>query len=299
MSTDAPDITLDLVGDSALVTGGGQGVGYDIARHLMAAGANVLVFEIDADRGAEAARRLSEEQPGRRALAFAGDVANELDVRHAFDAATEAFGTPRILVNNALYNLLCPIVNLAVEEWQRVLDVIATGTFITTREFGRRFMELNLTGGAIVNISTLNYSAPTRGQAPYCSSKAALSQFTKVAALEYASLGVRVNAIAPGLVDTPLARRFFGDQPEIGQAFVDLMPLGRIGSTADQAKVAVFLASQAAAWITGVTLNVDGGMHLRGVPDSWEVMKGPLGMDDPTPADWLSPATREDERPSP
>jgi NAD(P)-dependent dehydrogenase (short-subunit alcohol dehydrogenase family) len=255
----------------------------------MAAGADVLVLEIDKDLAEQAADSLTREQPGRRAVAFAGDVSNEADVHAAFDVAVEEFGPPEILVNNALYNLLSPIVRLPVEEWQRVFDVVARGTFIGTREFGRRAMEHGLSGGAIVNISTLNYSVATTGLSAYCSSKAAVSQFTKAAALEYAPLGIRVNAIAPGLIDTPLARRFLGDQPEVEQAFIDMCPLDRIGTTADMARVVVFLASQPAAWITGVTLNVDGGMHMMGVPDNWAIMKGPLGMDDPTPAEWLGP----------
>jgi NAD(P)-dependent dehydrogenase (short-subunit alcohol dehydrogenase family) len=255
----------------------------------MAAGADVLVLEIDKDLAEDAAASLTREQPGR-AVAFAGDVSSEDDVRSAFDVAVEELGPPQILVNNALYNLLSPIVGLPVEEWQRVFDVIARGTFIGTREFGRRAMEHGLTGGAIVNISTLNYSVATTGLAAYCSSKAAVSQFTKATALEYAPLGIRVNAIAPGLIDTPLARRFLGGQPEVEQAFIDLCPLGRTGTTADMARIVVFLASQMAGWITGVTLNVDGGMHLMGVPDNWAIMKGPLGMEDPTPTDWLGPA---------
>lgn len=210
----------------------------------MAAGANVLVLEIDKDLAADAATSLTGDQPGRRAIAFAGDVSNEDDVRSAFDAAVEEFGPPQILVNNALYNLLSPIVGLPVAEWQRVFDVIARGTFIGTREFGRRAMEHRLTGGAIVNISTLNYSVATTGLAAYCSSKAAVSQFTKAAALEYAPRGIRVNAIAPGLIDTPLARRFLGDQPGVEQAFIDLCPLDRIGTTGDMARIVVFLASQ-------------------------------------------------------
>jgi len=288
MPDDSPATSTELIGTPAVVTGAAQGLGYDIARHLMAAGADVLVLDIDGDRAQEAARALADEQPGRRALAFAADVADERGMRAAFDLATEALGTPRILVNNALYNLLSPIVTLPVDEWQRVYDVIARGTFIGTRELGRRFMEHGLSGGAIVNISTLNHSVATTGLSAYCSSKAAVSQFTKAAALEYAAFGVRVNAIAPGLLDTPLARRFLGEQPEVAQAFIDKAPLDRIGQTRDIAKVAVFLASDAAGWITGVTLNVDGGMHLNGVPDNWAVMKGPLGMHDPTPADWLT-----------
>ncbi len=287
-----PSTALELVGTSAVVTGAAQGLGYDIARHLMAAGADVLIFDIDGDAAQVAATALAEEQPARRALAFAGDVADEDDMRAAFDTAADAFGMPRILVNNALYNVLSPIVGLPVDEWQRVFDVIARGTFVGTREFGRRCMEGGLTGGAIVNISTLNFSVPTRGLAAYCSSKAALSMFTQVAALEYAPMGVRVNAIAPGLIDTPLAKRFLGENPDALRAFVERCPMDRTGQTSDMAKVVVFLASEAAGWITGVTLNVDGGMHLKGVPDNWDVMRGPLGMDEPTPADWLQDAAR-------
>lgn len=261
----------------------------------MAAGADVLVFELDGGRAEEAARSLTREHPQRRALAFAGDVSKEDEMRAGFDVAVEEFGPPQILVNNAVHNLLSPIVRLPVDEWQRVFDVIARGTFIGTREFGRRAMEHSPSGGSIVNISTLNYSVATTGLAAYCASKAAVSQFTKAAALEYAPLGIRVNAIAPGLIDTPLARRFLGEQPDVEQAFVDLCPLDRIGTTEDMARVVVFLASHAASWITGVTLSVDGGMHLRGVPDNWALMKGPLGMDDPTPAEWLEPAALDRE----
>jgi 3-oxoacyl-[acyl-carrier protein] reductase len=171
-----------------------------------------------------------------------------------------------------------------------VLGVIATGTFIGTREFGRHFMEHGLEGGAIVNISTLNHTAPASMLAAYCSAKAAVSQFTNVAALEYASMGVRVNAIAPGLVNTELAAAFLGESPEVPAAFVRNTPLARVGEPEDQARVAVFLASTASAWMTGVTLLVDGGLHLLGVPDNWELFKGPLGRTEPTPADWIADA---------
>ena len=160
-------VNLELAGSPAIVTGAGQGLGYDVARHLMVAGADVLVFELDGDRAEDAARSLNDEQTGSRAVAFAGDVSDEIDVRAAFDAAVDELGVPRILVNNALYNLLSPILSLPVEEWQRVYDVIARGTFLGTREFGRRAIAHQLSGGAIVNISTLNYSVATTGLAAY------------------------------------------------------------------------------------------------------------------------------------
>ena len=280
-------VEVELVGTSAIVTGSGQGIGYAIASHLMAAGADVLVYEIDPARARAAAERLSAEHPSGRALPFAGDVTDEAAMRAAFELASESFGPPRILVNNALYQYPDLIVRLPVREWERVLGVIATGTFIGTREFGRHFMEHGLEGGAIINISTLNYTAPASMLAAYCTAKAAVSQFTKVAALEYASMGIRVNAIAPGLVNTELAAGFLGESPEVPAAFVRNTPLARVGEPADQARVAVFLASSASAWMTGLTLVVDGGLHLLGVPDNWELFKGPLGKTEPTPADWL------------
>jgi 3-oxoacyl-[acyl-carrier protein] reductase len=285
-------IEFELVGTAAIVTGAGQGIGFDIASHLMAAGADVLVYEIEPERAQAAARILCDRHPGRRAVAFAGDVSDEATMRAAFDLAIDSLGPPRILVNNALYQHADVIVRMPVDEWERVFRVIATGTFLGTRQFGRCFMEHGLEGGAVVNVSTLNYAVPASGLAPYCSAKAAVSQFTQVAALEYAPMGIRVNAIAPGLVNTELAAGFFGSSPEVPEAYIRNTPLGRIGSTADQARAAVFLASEAAQWITGVTLVVDGGLHLLGVPDNWPLFKGPLGKEDPAPSDWLEPQPR-------
>jgi 3-oxoacyl-[acyl-carrier protein] reductase len=279
-------VTYVLVGKSAIVTGAARGIGFDIARHLMRAGADVLVYDIDGENAERAAQELSDEHADRRALPFAGDVADEDAMREAFDVATAEFGTPRILVNNAGINDLRPLVRLSVDEWRRLYDVIALGTFIGTREFARRFMEHGLTGGAVISTSSLNFVTATAGFAHYISAKAAVSQFTKAAAIELAPLGIRVNAIAPGLTRTPLAGMFFAERPEVPQAFVELTPLGRIGETSDMAKVAAFLASDGAAWITGTTIHVDGGAHTIGVPDNWELMAGPLGLEEPTPDEW-------------
>jgi NAD(P)-dependent dehydrogenase (short-subunit alcohol dehydrogenase family) len=280
-------LKFELVGSPAIVTGGGRGIGYEIARHLIAAGADVLIFEIDGERADQAARTLTEESGERRAVPFVGDVAEEQAHRDAFDLAKAELGaTPRILVNNAPHNELRPIVRLGAEEWRRIFDVMATGAFLGSREFGRRYMEEELSGGAIINLSTLNYLITSQGMAAYCAAKAAISNFTKTAALEYAPMGIRVNAICPGLTRTPLAERFFGGSPEVPEAYVQRTPMGRVGLPEDQAKVAVFLASDAAGWITGLSVHVDGGAHLVGVPDAWAIMKEPLGLEDPTPAEW-------------
>ena len=290
-----PKTSFELVGSPAVVTGGAQGIGFEIGRQLLDHGADLMIFDINGE-GAEAARaELSAAFPQRTVLTYEGDVAEEADWRACFDLAKAELGVPRILVNNALHNELRPIVSYTVEEWERIFAVISRGTFLGCREIGRRFMEDGLDGpAAVVNISTLNYTNATPGLAAYSAAKASVSQFTKAAAMEFAPLGIRVNAIAPGLVRTPLAERFFGDSPEVPEAFVARTPMGRVGMPIDEARAAVFLAGEASGWITGITLNVDGGMHTDGVPDNWELMKGPLGLSDPEPWAWLSGL---DERP--
>lgn len=288
MSGERPRTSFELVGSPAVVTGGAQGIGFEIGRQLLDHGADLVIFDVDGEGGEAARASLAAEFPQRTVLAHEGDVAEETDWRACFDLAKAELGVPRILVNNALHNELRPIVRYTVEEWERIFAVISRGTFLGCREIGRRYIEDGLEGpAAVVNISTLNYSIATRGLAAYCAAKASVSQFTKAAALEFAPLGIRVNAIAPGLVRTPLAERFFGDSPEVPQAFVERTPMRRVGMPIDEARAAVFLAGEAAGWITGVTLNVDGGMHADGVPDNWDLMKGPLGLSDPDPAEWL------------
>jgi len=288
VSEDYPKTSFELVGSPAVVTGAAQGIGFEIGRQLLDHGADLVIFDINGE-GAEAARaELAATFPARTVLVHVGDVAEEADWRACFDLAKAELGVPRILVNNALHNELRPIVRYTVEEWERIFAVISRGTFLGCREIGRRHLEDGLEGpSAVINLSTLNYSIATRGLAAYCAAKASVSQFTKAAALEYADLGIRVNAIAPGLVRTPLAERFFGTSPEVPQAFVERTPMRRVGMPIDQARAAVFLAGEASGWITGITLNVDGGMHADGVPDNWDLMKGPLGLTDPDPAEWL------------
>jgi NAD(P)-dependent dehydrogenase (short-subunit alcohol dehydrogenase family) len=281
--------SISLVGAPAIVTGAGRGIGFDIAAHLLNAGADVVVYDIDADIGKAAVDELQRSHPSQRVLFHHGDVADEDSIREAFDLAVEHFGVPRILVNNAGVNDLRPLVRLSTDEWRRVFDVIALGTFLGTRELARRFLENELTGGSVINTSSLNYVIATRGYAHYCAAKAAVSQFTRAAAIELAPLKVRVNAIAPGLINTPLAGAFFAENPSVPQAFVDQTPLGRVGETSDVAKVALFLASPLSGWCTGLTIPVDGGANLIGMPDSWSLMGTGLGLTEPTPDEWTSP----------
>ncbi|MCW2953728.1 MAG: short-chain dehydrogenase/reductase [Conexibacter sp.] len=262
---------MDLIGTSAVVTGAGQGMGRQIARRLMQHGADVLVFELNGDVAARTAQELSAETDGAaRAIAHAGSVADTADVDAAFEAATAAFGTPQLLVNNAGVASMSLIVDMPAEDWDLVLDVCAKGPFLCTQAAARRLIAAGLPG-AIVNISSINYAAATDGLAHYCAAKAAVSQFTKVAAAELAPSAIRVNAIAPGLTRTPMSEGGFLDG-RMGEEFIAHTPMGRFGEPDDIARVAAFLCSEDSGWITGATVPVDGGGHIRGLHNYWATM---------------------------
>jgi 3-oxoacyl-[acyl-carrier protein] reductase len=258
---------MTLVGTSAVVTGAGRGIGRRIAQHLMAEGANVLIFEFNDEQAQQTARELTDAAGGQRAIAHRGSVASAADVAAAYDAAASAFGTPQILVNNAGTASMSLVVDTTDEDWDVVFDVCAKGTFLCTREHARRLLPTRQPG-AIVNISSINYEFATEGLCHYCAAKAAVSQFTKVAALEFAPANIRVNAIAPGLTRTPMSEGGFL-AGRMGEEFVAHTPLGRFGETEDIALVAAFLCSTESQWITGATLPVDGGGHMRGLFNYW------------------------------
>jgi 3-oxoacyl-[acyl-carrier protein] reductase len=262
---------MNLIGTSAVVTGGGQGMGRQFTKRLLADDVNVVILELNRDTGVRTARELTEEAGGAaRAIAHAGSVASASDVEAAFDLATEAFGTPQIVVNNAGWANMTLIVDTPESDWDQVFDVCAKGTFLGTREAARRLQAENLPG-SIVNISSINAEFATDGISHYCAAKAAVSQFTKVAAAELAPSNIRVNAIAPGLIRTPMSEGGFLDG-RMGEEFVAHTPLGRFGEPDDVADVVMFLASEESHWITGATLPVDGGGHIRGLHNYWAVM---------------------------
>lgn len=262
---------LNLVGTSALVTGGGQGMGRQITKRLLDSGVNVAVLELNGETVERTVDELNAEAGGRaQAIAHAGSVASADDVAAAFDAATSAFGTPQMVVNNAGWANMSLIVDTPESDWDQVFDVCAKGTFLCTREAARRLLAEKLPG-AVVNISSINYEFATDGICHYAAAKAAVSQFTKVAAAELAPSDIRVNAIAPGLTRTPMSEGGFLDG-RMGEEFVAHTPLGRFGEPDDIAQVVMILLSEQAGWVTGVTLAVDGGSHIRGLHNYWAVM---------------------------
>jgi NAD(P)-dependent dehydrogenase (short-subunit alcohol dehydrogenase family) len=258
---------MELVGSTAIVTGGGRGIGKAIAAELLARGASVVALEVEPDH-AEQAR---EELGAGDRLAFSiGSVVDAEDVAAAFDLAESRFGPVGLLVNNAGTAAMAPIVDMSEGDWDLIVDTCMKGTFLCTREFGRRAIDAGH-GGAIVNISSLNAIAATDGLAHYCAAKAGVAQFTKVAASELGRFGIRVNAIAPGTTETPLSEGF--TIGAMGDEFLAHTPLGppRHGHPQDIADVAAFLLSDLSGRVTGHMIPVDGGNHIRGLFSYWDV----------------------------
>jgi NAD(P)-dependent dehydrogenase (short-subunit alcohol dehydrogenase family) len=190
------------------------------------------------------------------------DVADELSVAALFDTVIAQHGAFSGVVNCAGVSTLGLVVEHDAAEFRRVVDVCLTGAFLVLKHAGARIAD----GGALVSLSSLNARQPGTGMAAYCSAKAGLVMLTQVAALELAARRIRVNAVSPGLVVTPLTAPAM-DIPGVRDAYLDNTPLGRSGEPAEIAALLRFLLSDDAAWITGENIDVNGGAHLQRYPD--------------------------------
>ncbi|WP_231482604.1 SDR family NAD(P)-dependent oxidoreductase [Nocardioides sp. URHA0020] len=188
------------------------------------------------------------------------DVTDEATVATFLDGVLAAHGRLDAVVNSAGVSTLGNVVDLDVAEWRRVVDVCLTGGFVVIKQAGRRLTA----GGSIVSLSSLNARQPGAGLAPYCAAKAGLSMLTEVAALELGPSGIRVNAIAPGLIVTPLTQPAM-DIAGIEDDYLENTPLGRAGTPDEIAEAAVYLTN--AQWVTGEVLDINGGAHLKRYPD--------------------------------
>lgn len=245
----------------ALITGAAAGIGAGIAELFSEAGAAVALFDINA----EGARRMEQKlRQSGRALAVVGDVSCEEDVKAALDQTVREFGTLDILVNNAGIEVAGPMVELTSSDWDRQLNVNLKSVFLFSKY---AIPHLRGQGGAIVNISSVHAFVSYEGNAAYDASKAGMIGLTRALALEHGRDGIRVNAICPGYIDTPMMDEWLRVQPDAAQAMRQVLsvhPLGRIGTPRDVADAALFLASDAASFISGTFLVVDGAMTAAG-----------------------------------
>lgn len=242
-------------GKTALVTGAAQGIGYKIAEHLGKQGANVVVCDILSDLAQEAVRQLKNQNI--KVIAVVGDISKPEDVGDLFKKVTEDFGGVDILVNNAGITRDNLLVRLNEKDWDIVIAVNLKGAFLCIKAAARFMMKKRY--GRIINISSVVGVMGNAGQANYAASKAGLIGLTKSAAKELAGRGITVNAIAPGFITTDMTRNL---TDEAKKRFMSIIPLKRAGTPDDIAGVVSFLVSDAASYITGQVIHVDGGMVM-------------------------------------
>lgn len=248
----------DLTGKVAIVTGGGRGLGQQMAEGFAEAGAHVVVCS----RKVESCLEVSEElqKLGVESIALKCDVTNPDDVNHVVSKTLERFGRIDILVNNSGASWGAPVEEMPLEAWQKVMNVNVTGTFLMSQAVGKVMIEQNY--GKIINIASV---AGLKGSNPkymnaigYNSSKGAVITFTKDLAVKWGPKGIYVNAIAPGFFPTKMSK---GLLEEGGKGILEGTPLGKFGSENDLKGVALFLAAPASDFITGDIIVVDGGAH--------------------------------------
>jgi len=255
-----------LAGQRAIVTGASSGIGAAVAKAMGAAGASVVVNYVSGpDAAAEVVAEI--ESAGSRAVAVRADVSNETDVVALFEAARQEFGGTDILVNNAGLQKDSPFHEMSLAQWQKVIDVNLTGQFLCAREAAKEFIARGIdTGrstasGKILCISSVHDVIPWAGHANYAASKGGVAMLMKTMAQELAPYGIRCNSISPGAIKTAINRDAWAT-PEKEHELLKFIPYGRVGEPDDIARVAVWMASDAADYINGATLYVDGGMVL-------------------------------------
>lgn len=248
---------MKLANKIAVVTGSSQGIGRAIAERFAQEGADVVINYNRTPGGAEEALR-NVEASGRRGLIVKADLSKTTEVRKLVATAIEHFGRLDILVNNAGIETHAPFWEVTEEDYDRVLNVNLKGVFFATQEMVRHLMQTKRRG-KIVNISSVHEDLPFPNFAAYCASKGGLKMLTRNLGVELGSLGININSIAPGAIETPINTKLLND-PQKLSALLTQIPLSRLGKPDDVSGLAVFLASDDADYVTGSTYFVDGGL---------------------------------------
>ncbi|MBV8550835.1 MAG: glucose 1-dehydrogenase [Acidobacteriaceae bacterium] len=246
-----------LEGKTALITGSDQGIGQGIAIRFAQEGANVVVNYRRNEKGAEETKTRIE-QLGRHAAIVQADVSQVAETRRLLRDGIKALGPVDILVNNAGMEINADFVDVTEEDYRRVIDTNMTSAFFLTQEFARHRRE-EKRPGRVINISSVHEELPFPHFTAYVMSKAGMKLMMRNLAIELAPLGITVNNIAPGAIETPINRKLF-ENKELLDALMENIPLKRIGKPEDVAGIAVFLASSDADYVTGASIFVDGGL---------------------------------------
>jgi meso-butanediol dehydrogenase/(S,S)-butanediol dehydrogenase/diacetyl reductase len=248
---------MDFSGKAVLVTGAASGMGAATARQFSASGADVVMVDRNAELALQVAAEIGAAPP------LVGDVGDSGFCRQAVSAALERHGRLDILVNAAGIIVRADALGTTDEQWQRVMNVNVNGVFFMSRAAVAVMRDQGK--GAIVNFGSIWGAVGAAGVTAYCASKGAVHQLTRAMALEFVKDGIRVNAVCPGEVDTPMIRseRSGPVTAEMMQALADSVPMGRLAEPVEIARVVVFLASDAASYMTGAMVNVDAGFTAR------------------------------------
>ena len=252
-----------LEGKTAIVTGGGQGIGEAIVTRFAEEGANVVIAEINQDVGAATAERIGRET-GANIIAIQTNVADSEDIARMYSETISAFGSVDILVNNAGIAVFHEPLECDMDEWNRCMSVDLEGVWHCCRQVLPGMIEQE--SGAIINIVSNHAFSIMKSTFPYPVAKHGLLGLTRALALEYANKGIAVNAISPGYTDTPIVANQFAQEPNPEQARADVeakQPVGRLCKPSEVAAVAAMLASEEARFIIGENIVIDGGVAIR------------------------------------
>jgi NAD(P)-dependent dehydrogenase (short-subunit alcohol dehydrogenase family) len=245
-----------LEGKSAIVTGAARGIGLAVAREFAFHGCDVLGCDLN-EPGVSAAAETIARESGRTVIGMKADVSRKGDVEAVVQRAVRSFGKIDILMNNAGILIHAPLMEMEEEGWDRIFAVNVKGMFLFAQLVGRQMVRQR--SGKIINMSSCSGKKATPEEGAYCATKSAILGLNRVLALELGPFGINVNAICPGATDTEMVRSRFLTSPEIEKEWIEKTALKRLGKPADQARVAVFLASELSAHITGEALVVSAG----------------------------------------